>query len=111
MDEKSSGRAVTPFRLTPAIAEKRIRSLAAASGNIDWSFHALDRMVEREIFDVDVLRVMRMGSVAGEPEPARTGEWKCKLIRQIRGARSVGVVLILKPGRLLVKTVEWEDLS
>lgn len=39
------------------------------------------------------------------------GELKVKLVRQMRGQREVGVVVItLKSKYLLVKTVEWEDL-
>ena len=43
------------FRLTASIAERRIREIAARSDGIKWSRHALERMIEREIFDVDVL--------------------------------------------------------
>ena len=112
MDDPTPGKKVTAYRLTPAMATKRIRALAARTDDIDWSNHALERMEEREIFDVDVVRTMRGGEIAGEPEPARLGEWKCKFVRQVRGGRSVGVVvIILQNNRLLVKTVEWEDLT
>ena len=106
-----SGRKVTRYRLTPAIAEKRIKQAAAVSDNIKWSKHALERMELREIFDVDVLRILRDGMISGEPEETPTeGEWKCKMVRRLRGAREAGVVaIILTSNCLFVKTVEWED--
>lgn len=112
MDDASFGRKVTRYRLTPAIAEKRIKQIAAVSDNIKWSFHALQRMEEREIFDFDVLRILRDGMISGVPkETPLEGEWKCKMVRKLRGAREAGVVaIILRRDFLLVKTVEWEDL-
>lgn len=84
-------RKVTAYRLTVSIAEQRVRKLAA---------------------HIDVLRALRSGTVSGEPEMTPRGEWKVKMVRQIRGAREVGVVtIILRSERLFIKTVEWEDLS
>jgi len=99
-------------RLTPSMAERRIRALAADSGRIVWSRHALERMTEREIFDVDALRILRGGMLEGMPEATGTdGEWKCKMTMRLRGVREAGVVLIiLKSDRLFIKTVEWEDV-
>ena len=112
MDRDSSQRKITNYRLTAAIAERRIRAIAANSDHISWAVHALERMDEREIFDDDVLSVLRLGGIFGDPEETLRGEWKCKMIRQVRGSREVGVVtIILKTGFLFVKTVEWEDLS
>jgi hypothetical protein len=112
MDRRSARQNVTQYRLTAAIAEARIRAIAQDSDNISWALHALERMDEREIFDDDVLSTLRLGMISGDPERTQKGEWKCKMIRQVRGSREVGVVtIILKSGFLFVKTVEWEDLS
>lgn len=101
---------VTAYRLTAHVAEQRIRALALDSGLILWGSHASDRMEERGIFDVDVLAVLRKGTISGVPERTPRGEWKCKMVRQIRGSREVGVVtIILLSGCLFIKTVEWED--
>jgi predicted sugar kinase len=111
MDETSPAQRVIRYRLTAAIAEQRIREFAAVSDNIKWSAHALMRMDEREIFDNDVLRILRRGMIGGDPEETPQGEWKCKMALRLRGTREAGVVvIILKRGGLLVKTVEWEDL-
>ena len=94
-----------------AVAIRRIREAANAPGQVTFGNHARERMLEREIDDVDALRVLRNGNMKGEPEPAEPGEWKCKLTMTIKGARDVGVVvIILRSKRLFVKTVEWEDV-
>ena len=112
MDDSALKNTVTRYRLTASVGQQRIRAAAIESGNVKWSLHALTRMNEREIFDVDVLRVLRGGFIGGEPERTPTGEWKCKMTLRVRGSREVGVVtIILKGGMLLIKTVEWEDLS
>ena len=98
MDDSWGGN-VARYRLTPAVAEQRIRHLAADSGNVKWSKHALQRMAEREIFDVDALRVMRRGMITSNPEQTPGGEWKCKVTLNLRGTREAGVVvIILKSG-------------
>lgn len=103
---------VAIYRLTPAIAEKRIRELAAISDNIDWAVHALRRMRERSILDADVLRTLRLGIIEGQPEQTLRREWKCKMTRPIKGNREIGVVtIVMQSNRLFIKTVEWEDLT
>lgn len=72
--------------------------------------HARERMLEREITDIDVFRVLRTGGIVDAPEPAEPGEWKCKIVQRVRGGREVGVVAIILLGKkLFIKTVEWED--
>jgi hypothetical protein len=111
MDDGSEGSPVVQFRLTAAVATKRIQALAADSGNVDWSVHALDRMSERGIADIEALRVLRMGLVVEQPMLTKFSEWKCKMVRRVGTGRDVGVVvIILRDERLFVKTVEWEDL-
>lgn len=101
---------ISPMRLTAAIAEKRIHEMAALTKNVIFGRHARERMVEREIFDVDVLRVLRTGHVDEPPELTEHNEWKCKVTLKIRGGRTAGVVtIILHNGKLFLKTVEWED--
>jgi hypothetical protein len=101
---------VATFRLTAKLAEERIKTIAADSKNIDWSRHAIERMEERDIIDAEVLRILRRGSIKGEPERARLAEWKCKMVLRMTGGRDAGVVtIIMKNDRLFVVTVEWED--
>lgn len=90
----------------------RIKHLAKESKNVGFSDHAEDRMDERGITDLDVLRVLRSGDISGPIEPgAYEGEWKCKIVAPIKGRREGGVVtLLIRNRRLRIKTVEWEDL-
>lgn len=70
-------------------------------------------MDERDIFDGDVLRILQKGGLRGEIEQARErNEWKLKIVHLLRGHREAGVVtkVFSDSTKLLVKTVEWEDL-
>ncbi|MGE3623708.1 MAG: DUF4258 domain-containing protein [Bdellovibrionales bacterium] len=105
---------VCKMRLTASIAEKRIHELSKSSSNVIWSGHCTERSEERGINFNDALHIMRTGHVVGTPEEGKyPGEWKCKIIRNLRGNRDAGVVVVIltKIGKLKVKTVEWEDLS
>jgi hypothetical protein len=88
-----------------------IRKAAMDSFNVSFNEHALDRMEERDITTMDVLRVLRTGDIDEDIQAGRTsGEWKCKLVARKKGSRSVGVAtVVLRSGRLFLKTVEWED--
>ena len=95
-----------------AAIRKEIRSLAADSSNVAFSHHALERSDQRGITTLDAIRVLQRGDIAGTVEPGRKAdEWKCKVVANIRGSRDIGVVTLVMTGkRLLVITVEWEDL-
>lgn len=85
--------------------------MSADSDSIIWGDHALERMDERGITDIQVLEILRSGMVIESPSKSEFGEWQCKIIKELRGRRSAGVVTIfLHNGRLFLKTVEWEDL-
>ena len=101
---------VVDMRLTPAVAQQRIRALAQDGGNVIWGAHVLERMDQRGLLRQDVLRVLRNGYVDDRPTKTEFDEWKCKITLKIRGARVAGVVvIILLGGKLFPKTVEWED--
>ena len=109
---QKSKNVVTVMRLTASVAEKRIRGIAQVTENVILGNHARERMIERELFDVDVFRILRQGHVDDAPELTDRNEWKCKITMKIRGGRTAGVVtIILHNGKLFVKTVEWENLS
>lgn len=104
--------AVIPFR--PRISEIQgiVRAAAADSRKVAFGDHALDRMEERGITTLDALRVLQKGEIVGDLEPGRRqGEWKCKVVHNLRGSRDIGVItIVMLNGRLFIKTVEWEDL-
>ena len=112
MAQQHPGKAVAQFKPRPAQLQDTIRSVAADSKNVAFGNHALDRMEERGITTLDALRVLRTGDIVGDIEPGmNVGEWKCKMVARKRGSRDVGVAtVVLRSGRLFIKTVEWEDL-
>lgn len=90
----------------------KIRAIAAVSANVFFSRHALERMELRGITDAEVIRVLRVGEIAGVPwhEPEIGGR-ACKVVFQPRGSRAVGVItVVMEAEELLVKSVEWEDM-
>lgn len=113
MAAKPSGNPVAQFRPQPSQLLDMVRGAAADSANVKFGNHALDRMEERGISTLDALRVLRGGDIKGAIEPGNNhGEWKCKIAKTMKGSREIGVVtLVMSCGRLLVKTVEWEDLK
>lgn len=102
---------VAKLRLTPTVAQRRIRAAAEDSTNVVITEHAKERMQQRGIVVRDVLTVLRTGFVDSDPIPARAGEWKCKVTKKLAmGARTTGVVTVIAVNsRLIVLTVEWED--
>ena len=111
VDENLQKNTVTPYRLTQSVAQKRIREAATDSDNVIFGNHALERMDERGIYDSSVFEILRTGVIDGTPEITEYQEWKCKMVKKLKGAREAGVVtIIMHNGRLFIKTVEWEDL-
>jgi hypothetical protein len=111
MSQRNAGSPVAQFKPRLADLQAKIRKAALDSNNVAWSEHALDQMELREITTLDALRVLRTGDIIGDIVPGRSvGEWKCKMVARKRGSRAVGVAtVVLRSGRLWVKTVEWED--
>ena len=103
---------VTTFRLTANEAKRRIHQTATRTEHVIFGDHALERMEERGITDAQVYEVLRNGDVTEPPALTQLGEWKCKIVKQLRGGREIGVLtIILKNGKLFIKTVEWEDVQ
>ncbi len=83
-------------------------------GELVLTNHARDRMVERDIDMLNILDVLRLGDVSGEIEPGKgEDEWKCKVTgpSELDSGREIGVVLVVsKATRIIILTVEWEDI-
>ncbi len=109
---KKTASNIHDFRPKPGELEKTIRMLAGREVSPAFGDHALDRMEERGITNLDVLRILRSGMIWGGIEPGKAvGEWKCKVVAKLRGNRDAGVVaVVINRAKLFVKTVEWEDL-
>ena len=108
--EESPGTTVTPFQMRASSAVRLIRKLAANSVNLRFTDHALQRMAERDITDLDILRVLRQGTIEGDPVKVEAKEWQCKIVMRLKGNRDAGVVTIIVNEEFLrIRTVEWED--
>jgi Domain of unknown function (DUF4258) len=96
----------------PEVLRDLVHRLASDTAKIKWSRHALERMTERSITDQMTIEVLRFGSLKGDVVPGdNPDELIVKMVRQIKGHREVGVVVVtVKSLHLLVKTVEWEDV-
>lgn len=88
-----------------------IRHLAQRSERVFFSDHALERMSLRGVTDLEAIRALRLGEIAGSVWSEPSGERACKVTFRPRGSRTLGVVtIVLDAGNgLFVKTVEWED--
>ena len=105
-------RRIVPMRPRLDEIHFTVRRIAEEDRKVYLSNHARERMDLRSITRIDVIRVLRRGHIDGEIVPGKSpGEWKCKVVANVRGSRDIGVVtLVIGGDSLLVKTVEWEDL-
>jgi hypothetical protein len=102
---------VVPLKLDTRRAEALIRALAMNSINVEVTDHAEQRMEERGLTDHDLFDILTVGSVLDPPARTPRGEWKCKIVKRLRGGRDAGAITVIAKGtRLIVLTVEWEDL-
>jgi hypothetical protein len=110
--KEQSRRKIVEFKPRADALEKQIREIAKNDRSVYFGTHARERMEERGITFLDAIRVLKRGFVSGDiVAGGRPGEWKCKVVANVKGSRDVGVVTIVSDGRrLFVKTVEWEDL-
>lgn len=110
--EDQSERYVLPFRPTSAGLEAIVHEVAKLDHHVYLGTHTRARMEERGITRLDAVRVLQRGSIEGDIKPGRgAGEWKCKVVAQLKGSREIGVVtIVVQERKLFVKTVEWEDL-
>ena len=84
-----------------------------AEGKISYGSHVLDRLDERQNFDImDVGKLLRTGEIEGEVKPgANSGEWSCLVTGKFSlDGREAGVAtIVVREERLIIKTVEWMD--
>lgn len=112
MTDEQLSKNLVPLVPRPDEFVERVRAIASNSDKIKWSQHARERMSERDISNRVALTVLREGHVVGRVEPGNApGEWKAKVVKNVKGRRDVGVVAItVRNDHILVKTVEWEDV-
>jgi Domain of unknown function (DUF4258) len=93
-------------------AQERIRDISWDSDNVIFTYHAEERMEQRDISRPQVLEALLAGYVDDPPQEESAGEWKCKVTSNLRG-RTIGVVTVIVDARsqLIIVTVEWEDFT
>ncbi len=93
----------------------RIREIAQDSANVAFSMHATERLNERGLTDLDVIRGYRIGDIVSAITPGeRHREWVCEVVfpspEESGGRREVGVItVVVEECRLRIKTVMWKD--
>ncbi len=95
-------------------AEELVRQLAQRDRNIIFSEHATERMLERDITDKEVRKVLRTGYVEEPPVPGSgKNEWKCEVVQQQDNSnREIGVItIIIEEQKLFIKTIMFKDFS
>jgi len=100
--------------LTPARATEHIRAKSRSSDfRIDWTKHAIQQMLDRELIPGDVLHVLKNGFVYNPGQPStRIGLYNYQMESPSpnSGGRTVRVVVIPFPtSAIKVVTVMWVD--
>ena len=110
----------TPFRrpinwdrLRSGEAERLIRERASTTGNVIISNHAFDRIEGRTIIQADLYRILRTGSVEGDPVRNENGHWEAVITRRMASGREAGAatIIVREDDTIFVKTVMWMDYS
>lgn len=101
---------------TPARATKEIWKLAKLEFEFNWTEHAGDQMLERDLIIGDIIHVLKHGYVYEEAEPStREGFFKYKVESRSpnSGSRTLRVVVVpqREPPLFKVVTVMWVDES
>lgn len=96
----------------PEVVIAQVRMLASDTSCVVITKHAEERMNQRDINSIEVLRVLRNGRLKGEITNGKCdGEVILTVADQIKGRREAGVVTVVQNGKkLIVVTVEWEDM-
>ena len=104
----------SPTPLTPTKATEFIRSQMGPTLRLNWTGHARERLIERNLIMGDVLHVLKNGFVLEDAEEStRPGYFKYRMEGKTpnSGARSVAVIVIPDGANneLKVLTVMWND--
>ena len=70
--------------MTEKRAEAAIRALSLDPSRVTLTIHAEERMLERGFGTRDLFEVLAKG-----------GDWKCKVVKRLRGSRDAGVVTVI----------------
>ncbi len=95
--------------LLPEEATNKIREIAAESGNVSVTTHAIEQMESRGFTMRDLLELLRNGYVDDKAQyNAKTQEYKYKIARIVDTRTAAAITVIIDNCRLLVITVMWK---
>lgn len=93
---------IVPLRLDAATMQRKVRELAANSGNVFITNHARERMAERDVTRAQVIDCLLAGVVIdGPPFKNLHGSWQCTLHKYNAG-NEVNVVVVLEDGVIVI---------
>jgi hypothetical protein len=92
---------IARFGMNAAAFLARVRALSALSENVVFTSHARTRMRQRRISDLQVLEVLRRGTVAEGPALDIYGNWKATLRKAVAG-EIVHVAAALEKGVVVI---------
>jgi len=101
------GAKLSIFSSSNADLQKRIRHLALDSSKVFFTAHVQDRMLERQVTDLEVLHCLQEGVIERPPQRDRANhEVKCRM-EHFGSSRNLAVVVVLsdEDPDLLVVTV------
>lgn len=98
------------YRLREETLQRLVREYAASTKNIVVTYHAEDRMYERNISYDAALDILRTGAVCYEKTDER-GNDVIKATKRNPGERPASTVaaVVTKDRRLILITVMWDD--
>ena len=101
------GAKLSIFSMINADLQKRIRHLARDSSKVFFTQHVQDRMLERQVTDLEILHCLQHGMIERPPEhDSANRELKCRM-EHFGSSRNLAVVVALsdEDPDLLVVTV------
>jgi hypothetical protein len=93
------------FTLSKPKALELVRELAANTGNVIFTVHALKRMKLRRVTPLEVIECLRKGSIVEGPALGIKGDWELAIERMGAGRKLRVALAIDMPKRLIVITV------
>jgi hypothetical protein len=93
------------FTLSKPKASAFVRELAADSGNVVFTNHALKRMKLRKVTPLEVLQCLLKGVIVEGPALGLRGDWELAIERMGAGRKLRVALAIDMPKRLIVITV------
>jgi hypothetical protein len=96
---------VVPRRLGRAAAQRTVRLLAADSGRVVLTRHAMLRMRQRGVGRAEVMAALRQGFVIDDPSRDIHGNWTCRIRRFAAGREMTLAVAIEWEANVIVITV------